>query len=152
MPFHSVDCSGVSTRILIFWNFGWWIPLEWYWNPQEWPESGRNQWGIDKSSLNGCPAEVIWLFTNHSWCWMSAYHIGLTGEVAQWAVQKQKGNHCSVLRTVMMNLDTVLIWFLLLWQEKVDSLIQYCTILFNLSVMHHAPPKKKKNGAIMWLI
>ena len=52
------------------------------------------------AALNGCPAEVIWWFINHSWCWMSAYQVGLTGEVAQWAVRKQKGNR-RVLRTVI---------------------------------------------------
>ena len=50
VPVHSGDCSSVSTGISIFRNFGWQIPLEWHRNPQEWLESGRNQWGIDKSS------------------------------------------------------------------------------------------------------
>ena len=52
------------------------------------------------AALNGCLTEVIWWFINHSWCWMSAYHMGLTGEVAQWAVWKQKSNR-RVLRTVI---------------------------------------------------
>ncbi|KIJ94306.1 hypothetical protein K443DRAFT_57693, partial [Laccaria amethystina LaAM-08-1] len=31
-------------------------------------------------------------FINHSWRWMSAYRMGLTGDAAQWAVRKQKGH------------------------------------------------------------
>ena len=40
---------------------------------------------------------------------MSAYHMGLTGNAAQWAVQKQKG-HRSVSKSVMMHLDQI--WML----------------------------------------
>jgi len=58
-------------------------------------------------ALDGCPIKVIWQFINCSWHWVSAYHMGLTGEAAQWAVQKQKGHH-SVLRATMMHLDVVL--------------------------------------------
>ena len=59
------------------------------------------------AALDGCPVEVIRRFINRSWRWMSAYHMGLTGEAAQWAVRKQKG-HRSVSRTAMMHLDAVL--------------------------------------------
>ena len=73
---HSGDCSGVSTGISIFQNFGWWIWLEWYRNLQEWLKSGRDQWGIDKSSNAGwflvlLPAHTLltatWIIVDHMW-------------------------------------------------------------------------------------
>jgi hypothetical protein len=39
--------------------------------------------------LNGCPVEVIRRFMNRSWCFMSAYQLGLTGKAAEWAVRCQ---------------------------------------------------------------
>ncbi|KIK05439.1 hypothetical protein K443DRAFT_91438, partial [Laccaria amethystina LaAM-08-1] len=61
-----------------------------------------------ENSLNMCPVEVIRRFINCSQRWMSAYHMGLTGKAAQWAVHKQKG-HRSASRAAMMHLDTVVI-------------------------------------------
>ncbi|KIJ93482.1 hypothetical protein K443DRAFT_112012, partial [Laccaria amethystina LaAM-08-1] len=58
-------------------------------------------------ALDGCPVKVIRQFINRSWRWMSAYRMGLTGSVAQWAVRKQKG-HRSVSRAAMMHWDVVL--------------------------------------------
>jgi hypothetical protein len=45
--------------------------------------------------LNACPVDVIQRFINRSWRFMSAYHMGLTGKAAAWAVQNQK-QHCQV--------------------------------------------------------
>ena len=38
---------------------------------------------------------------------MSAYQMGLTGKVAEWAVRKQK-QHWQVSRAAMMSIDAVL--------------------------------------------
>jgi hypothetical protein len=45
--------------------------------------------------LNAYPVDVIQCFINRSWQFMSAYHMGLTGKAASWAMQKQK-QHCQV--------------------------------------------------------
>ena len=58
-------------------------------------------------ALNACPIEVIRRFINWAWHFMSAYHIGLTGKVAAWAVRKQKG-HRSVSQGAMMHLDAIM--------------------------------------------
>ncbi|KAF9503439.1 hypothetical protein BS47DRAFT_1374479 [Hydnum rufescens UP504] len=44
-------------------------------------------------SLDACPIETIQRFINRSWRFMSAYHLGLTGKAAEWAVRKQKSHH-----------------------------------------------------------
>ncbi|KAF8812735.1 hypothetical protein BYT27DRAFT_7220844 [Phlegmacium glaucopus] len=78
-------------------------PIEMYW--------GRNKFQQAKDAaikaLDSCPIDVIRCFINCSWQWMSVYHMGLTGNAAQWAVCKQKGHH-SVSRMVIMHLDAVL--------------------------------------------
>jgi len=58
-------------------------------------------------ALNSCPTDVIHHFVNCSWCFMSAYWVGLTGKAATWAVQKQKG-HRAVSRASMMHLDAII--------------------------------------------
>ena len=57
--------------------------------------------------LNLCPPNVICQFMNQSWRFMEAYHIGLKGKAAAWAVRKQKG-HRSVSQSAMMHLDPIL--------------------------------------------
>jgi len=57
--------------------------------------------------LNSCLTDVIRRFVNRSWCFMSAYRVGLTGKAATWAVRKQKG-HRAVLRAAMMHLDVII--------------------------------------------
>ncbi len=58
-------------------------------------------------SLDACPIETIWHFINWSWCFMSAYCLGLTGKVAEWVVRKQK-SHCSVTQHAMLAIDSIL--------------------------------------------
>ena len=57
--------------------------------------------------LNTCPTEVIHRFINRSWCFMSAYWLGLTGKAADWAVHEQKQHH-SVSQAAMMALESIL--------------------------------------------
>ena len=57
--------------------------------------------------LDACPTEVIRKFINHSWRFMSAYRMGLTGKAAEWAMKKQKG-HRQVSRSAMMSIEAVL--------------------------------------------
>ncbi|OAX31077.1 hypothetical protein K503DRAFT_815343 [Rhizopogon vinicolor AM-OR11-026] len=40
--------------------------------------------------LDSCPVDVIHRFINHSYQFMSAYRLGLTGKAAEWAVRTQK--------------------------------------------------------------
>ncbi|KAF9502722.1 hypothetical protein BS47DRAFT_1310760, partial [Hydnum rufescens UP504] len=58
-------------------------------------------------SLDACPVETIQRFINWSWHFMSAYHLGLTGKAAEWAVRKQK-SHCSVAQHAMLAIDSIL--------------------------------------------
>ena len=90
-----------STSILWYW--GW----DKYWYRQVDKNTFQQAKDAALEALNSCPVEVIQRFIKCSWRWMSAYHMGLTGDAAQWAVWKQKGHH-SVLRTAMMHLDAVL--------------------------------------------
>ncbi|KAF9504621.1 hypothetical protein BS47DRAFT_1374374 [Hydnum rufescens UP504] len=57
-------------------------------------------------SLDSCPIETICWFINWSWHFMSAYHLGLTGKAAEWAVRKQKSHH-SVAKHVMLAIDSI---------------------------------------------
>jgi|ERR1700722_4203133 len=57
--------------------------------------------------LDACPIEVIRRFINRSWRFVSAYHLGLDGKAAAWAVRKQKG-HRAVSQSAMMALESVL--------------------------------------------
>jgi hypothetical protein len=57
--------------------------------------------------LNACPVDVIQRFINHSWQFMSAYHMGLMGKTAAWAVQKQK-QHRQVSARAMMLIEAIL--------------------------------------------
>jgi hypothetical protein len=57
--------------------------------------------------LNACPVDVIQRFINHSWQFISAYHMGLTGKAAAWAVQKQKQHH-QVSAQAMMSIEAIL--------------------------------------------
>jgi hypothetical protein len=57
--------------------------------------------------LNACPVDVIQQFINRSWRFMSAYHLGLTGKAAAWAVKKQKQHH-KVSTSAMMAIDSLL--------------------------------------------
>ncbi|KAF9507327.1 hypothetical protein BS47DRAFT_1304167, partial [Hydnum rufescens UP504] len=50
---------------------------------------------------DSCPIGTICCFINWSWCFMSAYHINLTGRAAEWAVRKQK-SHCSVSQRAIL--------------------------------------------------
>jgi len=59
--------------------------------------------------LDACPTEVIRRFINHSWRFMSAYRMGLTGKAAEWAVKKQKQHHqvsCRAMMSIKAVLDT----------------------------------------------
>ena len=58
-------------------------------------------------SCLGSPVDVIRKFINHSWRFMDAYQIPLSGKAVAWAVHKQNGHH-TVSRTAMMHLDAVL--------------------------------------------
>ncbi|KAF9507952.1 hypothetical protein BS47DRAFT_1366268 [Hydnum rufescens UP504] len=58
-------------------------------------------------SLDACPIETIQHFINRSWCFMSAYCLGLTGKAAEWAVRKQKSHH-SVAQHAMLAIDSIL--------------------------------------------
>ncbi|KAF9510740.1 hypothetical protein BS47DRAFT_1487299 [Hydnum rufescens UP504] len=58
-------------------------------------------------SLDACPVETIRRFINRSWCFMSAYHLGLMGKAAEWAVRKQKSHH-SVVQHAMLAIDSIL--------------------------------------------
>ncbi|KAF8220977.1 hypothetical protein L208DRAFT_1415828 [Tricholoma matsutake] len=57
--------------------------------------------------LEECPKEVIQHFINRSWWFMSAYHKGLMGAAAVWAVRKQKQHH-AIKRMVMMAIDVLM--------------------------------------------
>jgi len=57
--------------------------------------------------LEECPKEVIQRFINRSWRFMSAYHRGLTGAAAAWAVRKQK-QHRAINQSVMMAIDVLM--------------------------------------------
>jgi hypothetical protein len=59
-----------------------------------------------RECLDACPVDVIRRFFNRSWQFMSAYRQGLTGRVAEWAVQKQK-SHQRVGKQAMMSIDAV---------------------------------------------
>jgi hypothetical protein len=60
-----------------------------------------------QEQLNACPADVIQQFINHSWHFMSAYWLGLTGKAAEWSVQKQK-QHGQVSQCALMSIEAVL--------------------------------------------
>ena len=60
-----------------------------------------------KQYLEACPTEVIRRFINRSWRFMSAYHLGLTGYAAAWAVRKQRQQR-QVSQRAMMSIDAVL--------------------------------------------
>ena len=76
-----------STSILQYWG----------WAKYQYRQVDKNTFQQAKDAaleaLNSCPVKVIQQFINCSWWWMSAYHMGLTGDAAQWAVWKQKGHH-----------------------------------------------------------
>ena len=57
--------------------------------------------------LNSCPVAVLRRFINCSWQFMSAYHLGLTGKAAIWAVRRQKQHH-KVSQSAMMSINAVL--------------------------------------------
>jgi len=58
--------------------------------------------------LNKCPKDVIQWFFNHSWCFMDAYQQGLTEQVAEWAIWKQK-LHWRVGQCAIMSIEAVLV-------------------------------------------
>jgi hypothetical protein len=58
-------------------------------------------------SLESCPLDTIHHFINHAWHFMSAYHQGLTGRAAEWAVKK-KHSHCCVSRHAMLAIESIL--------------------------------------------
>ncbi|OAX32695.1 hypothetical protein K503DRAFT_701649 [Rhizopogon vinicolor AM-OR11-026] len=60
-----------------------------------------------EEQLDACSTEVIRRFINRSWCFMSAYRLGLTGKAAEWAVQKQR-QHRQVSQRAMMSVEAVL--------------------------------------------
>ncbi|ETW86772.1 hypothetical protein HETIRDRAFT_42185 [Heterobasidion irregulare TC 32-1] len=62
---------------------------------------------VAQQCLNKCPVKVIHQFFNQSWWFMDAYHKGLIGKVAEWAVCKQK-SHRRVGQCTMMSVDTML--------------------------------------------
>ncbi|KXN88383.1 hypothetical protein AN958_07392, partial [Leucoagaricus sp. SymC.cos] len=57
-------------------------------------------------AFDSCPTDVICRFINRSWRFMSAYHQGLTGKAAEWAVHKQKG-HWAVSHSAMMHIKAI---------------------------------------------
>ncbi|KAF9514902.1 hypothetical protein BS47DRAFT_1372169 [Hydnum rufescens UP504] len=57
-------------------------------------------------SLDSCPIETIHQFINWSWHFMLAYHLGLTGKAAEWAVGRQKSHH-SVTKCAMLAIDSI---------------------------------------------
>ncbi|KAF9446509.1 hypothetical protein P691DRAFT_673385, partial [Macrolepiota fuliginosa MF-IS2] len=75
----------------------------WGWCKYCYQQAPKNTFdGVKKATyvaFDACPIDVICFFINRSWRFMSpsenAYHVGLTGKAATWAVCKQKG-HCSV--------------------------------------------------------
>jgi hypothetical protein len=62
-------------------------------------ESGDLLWSLDGE-------EGIARFLNHSWRFMDAYHEGLVGDAAAWAVHQQNG-HRSVSERAMLSLEAV---------------------------------------------
>lgn len=62
---------------------------------------------VARECLDACPVEVIRRFFNRSWRFMDAYHMGLTGKAAEWAVRKQK-SHRRVGQCAMMSIDAIL--------------------------------------------
>ncbi|KIM58225.1 hypothetical protein SCLCIDRAFT_98789, partial [Scleroderma citrinum Foug A] len=70
------------------------IEMYWGWCKYHYHQVTKPNFATAKQTvidiLNSCPAEVICCFINHSYRFMSAYWLGLTGQAAEWAVQKQK--------------------------------------------------------------
>jgi len=58
------------------------------------------------TALDSCPVDVIQKFINHSWRFMDAYRVPLSGKAAAWAVHKQKG-HCTISQSAMMHMDAI---------------------------------------------
>ncbi|KAK0207757.1 hypothetical protein IW262DRAFT_1450785 [Armillaria fumosa] len=83
----------------------------WGWCKHRYREIEKNSFADAKAAvfkcLDSCPMDVIRKFVNWSWRFMDAYHKGLTGNAAAWAVKDQKG-HCCVSQTAMMHIESVL--------------------------------------------
>ncbi|PCH36576.1 hypothetical protein WOLCODRAFT_82413, partial [Wolfiporia cocos MD-104 SS10] len=87
------------------------IEMYWGWCKHRYREISKPNFSVAKrvalEVLNSCPIEVIRRFINHSWRFMSAYRLGLTGKAAAWAVRKQK-QHRSVSQRAMLEIESVL--------------------------------------------
>jgi len=87
----------------------YWIQY-WGWCKQQYRDVSKDRLDVAKrvthECLDKCPVEVIRRFFNKSWRFMSAYHAGLTGKAAEWAVRKQK-LHRRVGPEAMMSVDAI---------------------------------------------
>ncbi|KXN91836.1 hypothetical protein AN958_11655 [Leucoagaricus sp. SymC.cos] len=87
------------------------LPQEyWGWCKYRYRQAPKNTFEDAKKAayqaFDACPTDVIHCFINRSFRFMSAYHQGLTGKAAEWAVRKQKG-HWKVSQGAMMHIETI---------------------------------------------
>ena len=68
----------------------------WGWCKQQYRQIYKDKFDdakrLTRECLDACPVNVIQRFFNRSWRFMSAYHQGLTGKAAEWAMRKQKSH------------------------------------------------------------
>ncbi|KAF9510731.1 hypothetical protein BS47DRAFT_1364327 [Hydnum rufescens UP504] len=84
---HGFDMKGMRAKCTPYLN-----PIEMYWGYAKYRycEVFKATFAEAKQttiqSLDACPVETIRHFINRSWRFMSAYHLGLMGKAAEWAV------------------------------------------------------------------
>ncbi|XP_006459864.1 hypothetical protein AGABI2DRAFT_67647, partial [Agaricus bisporus var. bisporus H97] len=70
------------------------IEMYWCWSKYRYCQVEKKTFQNAKDAaiqyLDACPTDIIQQFINHSWWFMSAYRLGLSGKAAAWAVRKQK--------------------------------------------------------------
>ncbi|KIK82077.1 hypothetical protein PAXRUDRAFT_77717, partial [Paxillus rubicundulus Ve08.2h10] len=66
------------------------IEMYWGWCKYQYHEVSKPNFVAAKQAaveiLDSCPVEVLRRFINRSFRFMSAYHLGLSGKAAEWAV------------------------------------------------------------------
>ena len=84
--------------------------MYWGWCKYRYRQTSKKTFAEAKENaleyLDACPTDVIRRFIQRSWRFMSVYRLGLTGNVAAWAVRKQK-SHRACNESILAEIDKV---------------------------------------------
>jgi hypothetical protein len=86
------------------------IEMYWGWCKYRYRQTSKKTFAEAKENaleyLDACPTDVIRRFIQRSWRFMSVYRLGLTGNIAAWAVRKQK-SHRACNESILAEIDKV---------------------------------------------